>query len=406
MKEALVSKGLKVEIIESPIPVPQTGQVLIRVLACAANPKDWKTTYFLPPQNHGEDIAGYVESVGDGVLEFRPGDRVAALHEMFTPHGGYAEALQRFETPESVDHRRRPTRNWPYRDLRRWNSRRRFAVQLARKSGVHPILAVAGESKNYIETLVDHGNGDVVLDYRVGPEKLVAEIKEALAGRPLLSAFDAVGEHGSDKILGALLQPQNARLTITVPNDRTKISETHGVPFLSQFALPTMQGVPEGVESFWTALGAVFGSYKEFAYIFSRCLALGLKDGWLKPHRYELVPGGLDGIAAGLTNLQEGKAHGIKYVFRIADTKGLAESPKSVIACPSGIAVSSKRWNGVRMGLKCTYIAEKEVTRRRPSDEATLGGCVSEGTAQEELEGGGIKFAKLRHVNGGAEFGW
>lgn len=41
--------------------------------------------------NSGDDIAGIVEQVGDNVTEFKPGDRVAAFHEMMTPHGSFAE---------------------------------------------------------------------------------------------------------------------------------------------------------------------------------------------------------------------------------------------------------------------------------------------------------------------------
>jgi len=42
-------------------------------------------------QNTGDDIAGYVEEVGDNVTEFKKGDRVAAFHEMRTAGGSFAE---------------------------------------------------------------------------------------------------------------------------------------------------------------------------------------------------------------------------------------------------------------------------------------------------------------------------
>ena len=44
-----------------------------------------------PAVNQGDDISGIVHEVGEGVSEFRPGDRVAAFHEMLSPHGSYAE---------------------------------------------------------------------------------------------------------------------------------------------------------------------------------------------------------------------------------------------------------------------------------------------------------------------------
>jgi NADPH2:quinone reductase len=43
------------------------------------------------PFNEGDDIAGIVAAVGDNVTEFKPGDRVAAFHQMLEPHGSYAE---------------------------------------------------------------------------------------------------------------------------------------------------------------------------------------------------------------------------------------------------------------------------------------------------------------------------
>jgi NADPH:quinone reductase-like Zn-dependent oxidoreductase len=96
MKEALVQRDLSVTIHSVPIPTPGPNQLLIRVVACGLNPKDWKTPIQMladgaPPTNQGDDIAGYVEAVGSNVVGFHKGDRVAAFHRFMAPHGGYAD---------------------------------------------------------------------------------------------------------------------------------------------------------------------------------------------------------------------------------------------------------------------------------------------------------------------------
>ena len=77
---------------DSPVPEPSDDQVLVKVVVTASNPKDWR----LPEMrnlttNSGDDLAGIVEKVGANVFEFKPGDRVAALHEITTAGGSYAE---------------------------------------------------------------------------------------------------------------------------------------------------------------------------------------------------------------------------------------------------------------------------------------------------------------------------
>ncbi len=91
MKEVIVDKGPKATIHEVPIPKPSAGEVLIKVIYSGSNPKDWKLPQFSTPHNSGDDIAGIVEDVGEGIVEFHKGDRVAAFHEMGKVHGSFAE---------------------------------------------------------------------------------------------------------------------------------------------------------------------------------------------------------------------------------------------------------------------------------------------------------------------------
>lgn len=92
MKEALVQTDLSVKIHDVPIPKPGPGEVLIKITYAGCNPKDWKyPVYHGGIPNSGDDMAGRIAEVGEGVVEFRTGDRVAAMHVMGAPHGSFAE---------------------------------------------------------------------------------------------------------------------------------------------------------------------------------------------------------------------------------------------------------------------------------------------------------------------------
>ncbi|HYC88946.1 MAG TPA: quinone oxidoreductase [Thermoanaerobaculia bacterium] len=91
-------------------PEPGSGQVLVRIEAIGVNFIDvyHRTgTYPLPgPFTPGSEAAGVVESVGEGVEEFKPGDRVGYTMVI----GAYAElavvpAEKLVPLPESVDAR-------------------------------------------------------------------------------------------------------------------------------------------------------------------------------------------------------------------------------------------------------------------------------------------------------------
>lgn len=78
---------------EVPDPLPQKGELLIRVKACSVNFPDTLIIQgkyqFKPPLpfSPGSDIAGIVEQVGEGVKAFKPGDEVVGM----SIYGGFAE---------------------------------------------------------------------------------------------------------------------------------------------------------------------------------------------------------------------------------------------------------------------------------------------------------------------------
>jgi NADPH2:quinone reductase len=80
---------------ELPDPVPERGQVVVTVEAAALNYPDVliiEDRYqFKPPRPFapGGEVAGVIESVGSGVTQFKPGDRVIGS----TISGGMAEKL-------------------------------------------------------------------------------------------------------------------------------------------------------------------------------------------------------------------------------------------------------------------------------------------------------------------------
>lgn len=354
MKEAIIKTGTNVEIVDSPIPKPGPHQVVVKVVVSGSNPKDWKYPDWDPSKgqiNQGDDIAGTIHELGAGVSEFKVGDRVAAFHEMLTPHGSYAEyALAwdytTFHIPEKLSfeeaaaiplaamtaalglfHHDRLALPAPWQSKQTEKSKTAlvvyggasavgsYVIQIARKAGIHPIIAVAGKGQDHTWSLLDKSKGDAVVDYRKGDDAVVAGIQEAAKAAgvdKILYGYDAVSSKETQTNLHKALS-DGARMTTVMPGQEVK---------------------PDGTKSIHSALtyvGAVHAMNdateidKDFGYVYFKYLARGLDQGWLKAHNPEVVPGGLNGLEGALKNLRDGKASAVKYVFRIADTKGAGQ---------------------------------------------------------------------------------
>ena len=87
------------DLVEEPVPDPGPGQVRVRIHRSGVNPTDWKSRRGAepglsvdPPQTPGQDGAGIVDAVGDGVAAALLGLRVWVWEAAFqNPYGTAAE---------------------------------------------------------------------------------------------------------------------------------------------------------------------------------------------------------------------------------------------------------------------------------------------------------------------------
>lgn len=300
--------------------------------------------------NQGDDAAGVVHAIGDNVVNFKVGDRVATFHEMLTPHGAFAEYCVGLEAttihiPPSISFEEAAT--IPLASMTAalgmyqrlglpvpWRAAQErcplaiygaasavgaFAVKFAILSNIHPIICIAGRGKDFVNTLIDTSKGDIVVDYRQGDEGIVNEMQRHLGpGEKLRYAFDAVSDKGSYQNLMKVMDQQEGRISLVL-------------------ARKNYEGIPPSFAKFYTQVGKVHserypglrgdvplkGSLgdQDFGAVMYKFIERGLAKGWFRGHPFEVVPGGLEGLETGLSNLKAGKASAFKYVYRIGETE-------------------------------------------------------------------------------------
>ncbi|KAL9065948.1 MAG: hypothetical protein Q9157_007306 [Trypethelium eluteriae] len=359
MKEAHIDENTNVTIHEVPMPqITNPHHIIIKVVVSGCNPKDWKMPAGLLVSigdcpNSGDDIAGIVHAVGSAVYNFRPGDRVAALHQLGAPHGSYAEYSlvwdhttfhigdRSFEEAATVPManmmasiglftmlrlplpwQRQPSetgtgkREQPVLIYGAAGSVGAAAVRLCVLADIHPLICVAGSGIAFVEGLIDESKGDVVVDYRQGDEKLVEELKKALRGRELSVVFDCVSEKGSSANACKVLEP-GGRISIVLPFN------IHEVPDGFEKNSTMAGGLWEGFKNDGAHGRMGFDSGDDFGLVHANLVGKWFREGRIQPHPPTVIEGGLQGIEKALKTLREGKAHAQKLVVRIDETPGL-----------------------------------------------------------------------------------
>ncbi|KAI0094316.1 GroES-like protein [Irpex rosettiformis] len=344
----LLSTKEEIKFQEFPVPSPGPNEVLIQNVAVASNPKDWKIPQWVDGYSgvEGNDVAGYVVKVGEGVTEFKGGERVAAFTKMMTQDpksGAYiqysvAPASTTFPIPESTSFEEAATlplalataflglfKRLALPETSSGESKGviingasssvgAFAVQLAKRAGLF-VIGVAGSSKDYATSL----GADIIVDYRENRGEALADaLVKASSGHQISHVFDAVSQDGSTLLL--------ARVLVKIsPNGKGKVTY---VLFLTD---EESKQLPAGIEAEQTAVSTAYGEDEEFAARWYRQVGQWLAPSAtnpapFQPNRVKVLPNGLASVPEGLKLLREGKVHGEKLVYRITETPQLKSS--------------------------------------------------------------------------------
>ncbi|HXZ64405.1 MAG TPA: NADP-dependent oxidoreductase [Streptosporangiaceae bacterium] len=243
-------------VVTVPRPEPAGTEVLVRVLAAGVNPVDWKTRadggrLGPPPFTVGWDVAGVVESLGEGVTRFAVGDRVFGMPWFPREAAAYAQYVtcpsrQLAATPDTLDDA--GAAGLPLTGLIAWQSlidtagvtsRDRvliqgaaggvgsLAVQIARQAGAYVIGTAGPQDQDFLAELgvnqpIDHSHHrvtdevadvDVVLDL-VGGEVGMQSLPVLRDGGLMISVPSATdleplraAAAGRVRVTGILVEP-------------------------------------------------------------------------------------------------------------------------------------------------------------------------------------------------------
>ncbi|KAG2123763.1 chaperonin 10-like protein [Suillus clintonianus] len=323
------------------IPSPGIGQLLVKVHSAALNPVDYKiqddgifVTHY--PAVLGVDIAGIVEELGEGVENFRKGDKVlahgnpsiidqgafqqysltvatstakipssqsfdsaatvpqgldTAIAGLYGKHLGAGIAPPWAKTASDLEPK------YPIVILGGSSSVGSYTIQLARLSGFYPIITTA--SPNNEDLVKDYG-ATHFFDRHLSGRQLMAAISE-VTDSPIRIVYDAISLPETQSVGWGLLA-QNGILVLTLPPS-VKEDEGKGRKAVSTIGSPHVPYDEEIFRSSWAMIEK------------------WLSEGTIQPNNYEILPNGLEGIIGGLERMRMEQVSGTKLVAHPQETK-------------------------------------------------------------------------------------
>ncbi|CAI6342564.1 unnamed protein product [Periconia digitata] len=352
----VVEPGKAAVVNDEPIPaLPTEEWILVKTVAVALNPTDWKHIRSHCPTRStpGCDIAGVVEKVGSGVTrDIKKGDRVFGF-----VHGCHVEELERGAFQEYVLMRgdlamkipdgksfeelagsgvavvtigqglyQEMGLPWPEHHFSEgekpliliWGGSSgmgAIGIQFAKLSGFRVLTTCSPSNYDYVKSL----GADVTFNSR--DPNVGAQIREYTKNK-LYYAWDCIGEHGSiEQCANALAseapEGQEIRYGTIVfagprsPRDDVIFTESLGYT-AGGYAFKV---VKDGQDRKFPARP----DHLEWMLKWTPVAEKLLSEGKWTPQKAEVREGGLEGILGGLDDLMNGKVSGVKLTYRIAD---------------------------------------------------------------------------------------
>lgn len=226
---------------ELPIPQPQSGELLIKVVFAAVNPYDRKVIEVFGkdagiqlPVVPGSELSGIVEATGDAVADFKPGDAVCG--NLGTFGGCYAQyavvkAADMVKKPEPVSFEAAAaipvaalTASKAILDEGGLKAGEKIlihgaaggigsmAVQLAKAAGAYVIATASGKNEQRVKAL----GADLFIDYTTQDFTTIA--------RDLDLVLDTVGGKTQEDSFG-VLKPGGRLISLVQPPSKEKATQ-------------------------------------------------------------------------------------------------------------------------------------------------------------------------------------
>ncbi|KAE9386157.1 GroES-like protein [Gymnopus androsaceus JB14] len=332
----------QIELRRIPIPKPGPRTVLIRVMAAAQNPSDWKTVmnHNVPDCVVGCEFAGVVVELGENVeTDIHLMDRVASIiHGSTSANGAFAEYLvahshMLIHIPDSLSFEQGaqvplgcftacqtlyqsqflpfPTQEFNRSsDILVWGGSSmvgHYTIQFAKLGGMR---VIATASPLHFQNLKDLGV-DKVFDYR--NPKAGQKIHAYTDGK-LTCAVDCISERTTPYQVSEALSNDGGVVSAVNPY----ISRKKDVKVISSLAYWLM-GQPFNFPEQYTPSV----EHVEFASKASRFISQMLDANQLVLAPIKVMPHGLASVPDGFDYMKAGKVSKEKIIYRISDTPGI-----------------------------------------------------------------------------------